>query len=317
MKWNVPPTVSEPPKSSSAKRVPSSVMCAKLLLVLTAFTAAAQQMADPSFDPNVQRIYPSGEGPTVHLDHAHRNFHRIDGRYRAFAQTLEKAGFQVKSNDAPFSAAALKNIRILAIANALSPRNERNWTLPTTSAFTSDEIAALETWVKNGGALLLIADHMPFPGCAKDLAAAFGIEFSNGYALEPGIKGPILFRHDQSNLKSHAVTKNIEQVATFTGSAFRTPPAATPLLVFSPKAESALTERANQILPETPRQPIGGWLQGALLPHGKGRLAIFGEASMFSAQLSAAKSQMGMNSPLAKDNATLLIQVLQWLNNKL
>ncbi|MBI3470619.1 MAG: hypothetical protein HY013_04620 [Candidatus Solibacter usitatus] len=32
--------------------------------------------------------------------------------------------------------------------------------------------------------------------------------------------------------------------------------------------------------------PAKGYLQGAVLPFGKGRVAVFGEAAMFSAQLS-------------------------------
>ena len=36
---------------------------------------------------------------------------------------------------------------------------------------TSDEITAVAAWVREGGALLLIADHMPFPGAAGTLAS--------------------------------------------------------------------------------------------------------------------------------------------------
>lgn len=68
------------------------------------------------------------------------------------------------------------------ISNPLHERNIRDWSLPTPSAFTKEEIAALKNWVERGGSLLLIADHMPFPGAAGDLAKAFEVEFSNGYA---------------------------------------------------------------------------------------------------------------------------------------
>jgi hypothetical protein len=38
-------------------------------------------------------------------------------------------------------------------------------------------------FVERGGALLLIADHMPMAGAASDLGLAFGVHFENGFAL--------------------------------------------------------------------------------------------------------------------------------------
>ena len=46
-----------------------------------------------------------------------------------------------------------------------------------------DEIKAVKKWVNDGGSLFLIADHMPCAGAAKDLAAEFGFEFTNGFVL--------------------------------------------------------------------------------------------------------------------------------------
>ncbi len=45
---------------------------------------------------------------------------------------------------------------------------------------------AVTEWVRAGGALFLIADHMPFPGAAENLAAAFGFTFYNGFAIRKG-----------------------------------------------------------------------------------------------------------------------------------
>ncbi|MBI3210829.1 MAG: DUF4350 domain-containing protein [Candidatus Solibacter usitatus] len=277
-----------------------------------AASASGQQQADGKFEANVRRVF-SGDGPEVHVDEGHNNFHTIGGRYKPFAKLLEKAGARPRPFPAKFSRDSLKNARILVIANALSDRNQNNWTLPTPSAFTSAEIGAVYEWVRRGGALMLIVDHMPFPGCAGELAHAFGIEFSNGYAREPAVQGPIVFRKSSGSLKEHGVTQGIAEVATFTGSAFRVTGHAVPLLVFGPDAESALVRRASQILPDTPRQTVGGWLQGALLDVEKGRLAVFGEAAMFSAQITANGGTMGMNSPLAPKNAEFLVNVVKWL----
>src|SRR4029453_17380278 len=55
-------------------------------------------------------------------------------------------------------------------------------------------------------------------------------------------------------------------------------------------------------------------LQGAVLTFGKGRVAVFGEAAMFSAQLAGPdKEPMGMNASVAKNNPQFLINVMHWL----
>ena len=66
--------------------------------------------------------------------------------------------------------------------------------------------------------------------------------------------------------------------------------------------------------PDTARHDVGGWLQGAVFEVGKGRVAVFGEAAMFSAQLAGPeKVPMGMNAPNATQNPQLLLNVLHWL----
>ena len=74
--------------------------------------------------------------------------------------------------------------KILVIANALNERNVDNWSLPTLSAFSQEEIKIIEKWVYNGGRLFLIADHMPWPGAAADLATVFGFKFYNCFNVD-------------------------------------------------------------------------------------------------------------------------------------
>ncbi|MBI4903613.1 MAG: DUF4350 domain-containing protein [Acidobacteria bacterium] len=276
--------------------------------------AFGQQRADEAFEPEVRRVHASG-GPAVHVDQAHNNFHTISGRYRPFAKVLEKAGFQPKAFDHKFSRESLAGVRTLVIANALSDRNKSDWTLPTPTAFTLAEVSAAHDWVERGGRLLLIVDHMPFPGCNADLGKAFGLTFSNGYARDPDFQGAIVFSKAKGTLKDHAITRGIDEVATFTGSAFRAPEGADAILVFGPKSECALVTTAGEIRKDTPREPVGGWLQGAVLTVGKGRVAVFGEAAMFSAQTSGGGQPMGMNSPLASQNAAFLVNVIEWLTS--
>jgi hypothetical protein len=61
------------------------------------------------------------------------------------------------------------------------------------------------------------------------------------------------------------------------------------------------------------RVPVGGWLQGAVMPFGSGRASFFGEAAMFSAQLSDNKP-FGMNAPIAEQNYQLVLNIMHWLS---
>jgi hypothetical protein len=209
---------------------------------------------------------------------------------------------------------AFRDIDVLVISNALHERNEKDWSLPTPSAFTTEEIAVVRSWVESGGSLLLIADHMPWPGAAADLARAFGVEFSNGFAGTPaGDVGPLRFDRN-TGLQDSSVTRGIQAVMTFTGSAFRAPPAAQPLLVFGHGLVSHQTRQAWKFPPDTPKVPIEGWCQGALIERGKGRVAVFGEAGMFTAQLRGPERlPMGMNVPEASENAPFVLNLMHWL----
>jgi hypothetical protein len=86
------------------------------------------------------------------------------------------------------------------------------------------------------------------------------------------------------------------------------------VLVFGPASVSQETTRAPGITPDAPVVAIDGWCQGAVFAVGKGRVAVFGEAAMFSAQRAgAAQAPMGMNVPAAKENHQLLLNVMHWL----
>lgn len=124
-------------------------------------------MPDTAFRPPVARPHHApGRGPVVAVDAAHHNFHTIDGRYAPFAALLQRDGYQVEAIATPFTDASLAPVRLLVVANALAAANETSWVNPVLPAFTPAEVAAVRRWVEGGGALLLIADHMPFGGAA-------------------------------------------------------------------------------------------------------------------------------------------------------
>ncbi|MFN8580189.1 MAG: hypothetical protein U0163_04325 [Gemmatimonadaceae bacterium] len=301
---------------------------ASLVAGMTGFGRAlsAQQVADSSFRAKlVAPSYPAGTGPRVLLDEGHSNFHTLSGRYLPFGRVLQQDGYVVAPSAHTVTRAVLDSARVFVIANALAPVNETDWYLPTPSAFTDAEIRTLERWVSDGGSLLLIADHMPFAGAAESLAAAFGIAFANGFALDSTLEhGDMHFRRSDATLASHAITNGegpgarIDSVTAFTGQAFRLLGPGTPLLTLSPGTVLLMPEEAWLFSKRTPRTAATGLLQGAVLHHGRGRVAVFGEAAMFSAQLGGpTRTPMGMNDPQAAQNPQFLINVMKWLTGQL
>lgn len=107
---------------------------------------------------------------------------------------------------------------------------------------------------------------------------------------------------------------------TFTGQAFRLDPSikAEPLLVFREGYNLLLPEVAFKFSDRTPRIPAVNLLQGAIVYHGQGRLAVLGEAAMFSAQLAGPNQRpMGMNMPEARENPRFALNVMHWLSGAL
>lgn len=297
------------------------------LLMGLAAGAEAQQVPDSAFAPAIARpAFAEGAGPLVLVDEGHTNFHTTEGRYYAFAQLLRRDGYVVRGLGGAFTREALADARVLVIANALNARNAQDWKLPTPSAFSTDEIAAVEAWVRGGGSLLLIADHMPFPGAAEQLAAAFGVEFHNGFAYDSTEEvSRFRFTREGGLLADHAITRGrdaserVDSIDSFTGQAFRVRAAdAQPLLTLAPCTVVLLPEEAWQFSAATRRIEGGGMLHGAAMRHGRGRVAVFGEAAMFSAQLAGPERRpMGMNDPGAPQNVQFLLNVMHWLTGVL
>lgn len=295
-----------------------------VVVVLLVSFAHSQQVADTGFQPSFTAAYEKDKGPRVVIDGGHHNFHTVDGRYLPFANLLRRDGYRVTGSASTFTAASLESADVLVIANAMNAVNaEGDWSVPTPSAFTREEIASVKGWVESGGSLFLIVDHMPMPGAAGDLARAFGVEFSNGFAgyKDESGTGPINFT-PKTGLKQGPWTEGrspeekVDSVVTFTGSAFYPGRNGQPVLQFGAGYVSLTPYTAWEFKPETPRVPIEGWCQGAVLTQGKGKVAVFGEAAMFTAQLAGPnKTPMGMNSNDAKQNYRFLLNLMHWLTS--
>ena len=61
--------------------------------------------------------------------------------------------------------------------------------------------------------------------------------------------------------------------------------------------------------------PVDGWYQAAVAHVGRGRVAAFGEAAMFTAQWAGPDNGwFGLRSPGAEQNQQFLLNVAHWLS---
>ncbi len=301
------------------------------ILLLTGLVASTKAVAQ-------QSAFAPGSGPTVLFDFGHNNQPRR-GTESVMAR-LRDDGYLTQMLTGPFTEQALAGVDIAITAASLADRNairgsgdvaEMIWRHPIPSAFSVEELDTLQAWVERGGGLFLVFDHFPTPGAIEALAGRFGVEVSNGFAVDeralpplPQETNPLLgqaaqlvFRRVDQTLAAHPVTngrssaERVDAVATFVGSAFRLPPAGQSLLTLGPSSISLLPEVAWEFSEATPRQPIGGWSQGGLLRVDQGRLAVFSELGIF-----AHGPRFDERHP-EEQNPQLLLNVVHWLSGLL
>ncbi|NVK21195.1 MAG: DUF4350 domain-containing protein [Kangiellaceae bacterium] len=286
------------------------------------------QSYDESWEPSKKvPKHSKGSQPLVLVDNAHGNFHTIEQRFKPFAKLLSSDGYAVESTNSIVNKKLLEQVEIFVIANAIKGGEESSWKLPIEQAFTAQEKALLTQWVQEGGSLLLIADHMPFPGAVSELAGEFGFGFINGFALPDYDKRGILgFEKETALLGNHPIinavdsNKQIAKVVTFTGQAFTKPDSAIGLLKMPKDWNVYLPKDAWEFDEATPYLSTNNLYQGAVLKYGKGRVAVFGEAAMFTAQVVKREdsvSRYGLNHPEAKDNEQFVLNVMSWLSGSL
>lgn len=278
------------------------------------------QAPDYTFNPKIENpAYEKGNGPIIFIDEGHNNYHTLKDRLIATGQLLENDGYIVLPLNETIRIDKLNECSVLVIINALNEKNE-NLELPIFSAFSEKEISDITQWVSEGGSLLLIADHMPFPEAINDLANKFGFNFENGHAMDT-IGSPDYFIRNQKTLHSNYITngsysnESVDSILTFSGSAFTIPDNAVSILEFDSNWVSYNPERAWDFDNVKPIS-IKGYSQGAFKEFGKGRVAVYGEAMMFTAQLGAGLSWMkiGMNSEMCPQNYQLLLNTIHWLD---
>jgi hypothetical protein len=299
----------------------------QIVLVIAFFItniALSQQRADDIKIPKINKPrFEKHNGPNIYIDQGHHNFHQKARRFKPFSDLLSSDGYKV---DSIIDLKKLKIGDVLVIANPIHQNNVRNWRRPIHQAFTKDEISYLKEWVKKGGKLLLIADHMPFSGASNSLANAFGFDFCDGFAYlkKESENSPDIFSISNKRLLNTTITngflgENLNKITTFTGSSFTIPKKAKGVLKFQKGDYCLAPEVAWQFLDDTPNSDLENSYQGAILNFGKGKLAVFGEAAMFTAQTVTNNSgtyKFGFHSEQAPNNIEFIRNLMYWLSEK-
>lgn len=292
------------PRGELMSRITTAAL---FLLFAVAAPGFAQQVVDPDANTNVSDpAFAAGKGPVVLIDSGHAENQTLAGNYAPFGALLAHDGYVVRDFAKPISAANLAGAGVLVIAEPLNPNDPPNRPkYQSTSAFTSQEIATITDWVKAGGALLMVADHPPYAGSLRPLAASFGFDIEM-YAAQH-VPREEYFSFANGGLVDGPLTHGLPQIQTFYGAAFTAPSAATPLLRFDKSWTMLVTDKP-------PRPMTGSDLRGATLAVGKGRVVLLAEAGAWSAQLAGPKKHpIGFNAPGAEGNKRFIRNVVYWL----
>ncbi|MCC6964548.1 MAG: hypothetical protein IT585_14950 [candidate division Zixibacteria bacterium] len=290
-----------------------------------------EQRADYGWSPVIDTpAFDEGTGPRVLVDQAHNNASTIGiaGRYWPFGKLLRADGYRVAKGKDKFTTSLLNETDILVIVNASGAPKPQflGFNLPigtegdrSAAAFTTEEVAAIVEWVKQGGSLLLIADHAPFGAASAGLAEAFGVKMYCGFVEVPDeISDPLLFSDVNGRLGDHPILTGgptpVRRVMTFTGQSLQTADSAAILLRLPANAVEYIPQAEVEGRVEMKQQPAGN-AQGLAFDFGNGRVVILGEAAMLTAQVYRGE-EFGMNRPDC-DNELFARNVMRWLARKL
>src|SRR5215510_1135997 len=299
-------------------------LCICTLLVISPVVRSKvhQQESDTGFDAKVDRPAYITNHPKVLIDEAHKNFHTAERGYKPFASLITNDGYQVSANKEKFQSGMLKEIDILVTANAMGDAFFSSGA--NKSAFTEAECDAVRDWVRDGGSLLLVADHAPFGEPSETLARRFEVEMSklrtfdhtHAKLNEIGNPGWIVYSRENGLLGDHPITRGrnanerINSVTAFTGQSLKGPQGSTAFLRLGDTAIDVDRKTKKEV-------SAAGRAQGIAMRFGKGRIVILGEAAMITAQTDGGgKVKFGMNRP-GNDNKQLALNIMRWLSGLL
>jgi len=293
-----------------------------VLVIVLGMTANSQQIADPHFNAKVESPAFTKHFPRVLFDEAHYNSDTTNGRYKPFAELLFNDGYHVVVNRQPFTKASLKTFKILVVVNPLGAE-EMDDDGAEGPAFTKEECDAVSDWVRSGGALLFVADQVPFGSAAAILAKRLEVDMSKGYTTDPAnadkeLNDPSVIVYSRENhlLAEHAITngrndaERVNRVIIFTGQSLKGPTGSDAFLKLGDSAVDNVASPGKS-------GSAAGRAQGIAYRLGKGRVVVLGDAAMLSAQVTGSDNRpFGMNIPDI-DNRQLALNIMHWLSGLL
>ena len=273
---------------------------------------------DTSFSPEVKSPFFTQHHPIILFDRAHNNLCVNDGRYDPLLHLLKSDGYELVSLTTSLTSDSLKNVKIFYSSAAQFPKEDSNLA-QANSAFTEQEMSTIQTWVKQGGSLLLMADHKPIGNDVHPLASKFGLTISDGETSDPQNYLPalkdtshLLFSRQSALIKDHPITSGMSQremlnvIVAFCGQSIKVIDDSEIIFALSPNAVMRFEDES--------KIPLGpGYAEAVSLKYGKGKVVVFGDGTVFTSKIHIAKQEKeGMNRTDI-DNVQLAINTFRWL----
>jgi hypothetical protein len=268
-------------------------------------TPPGQLTVDASFAPAFDAPdFKPGERPIVFVDEAHRNVISLQTYLGPVGRWLEKLGYLVRParGKADDMLQATADRTVLVVANAQAPEGSP----PDGSAFNEHEVIAIEGWVRDGGALLVVADRAPFGAPVRPLAKALGVTLDNNTILRAGADGKptgeLTIDVNKYGDRSHPLFDRVLTIVYVVGESVDGPGV---MLRAPDGVYSGPTAQATDGPPAAGRPLI------LAFEHGKGRVVVIGDGGVVSAFGSAdGNAHRGISEG---DNARFIRNVFKWL----
>jgi len=293
----------------------------------------AQSEPDPTFDTAVARPAFTGTHPVALFDAGHNNLFTASDRYAPLASMAKHDGFDVRENRQNITPETLSEAKVFVIADPLGNKDPMARAAEG-PAFLKTECEAIVAWVKNGGGLLLIAEHAPSGYAARGLAVMLGVDLSAGYLSDSALQdstiggSTLIFARATGTVGDHPTTRGrdsterVSRVRTFTGESLKGPAGSATLLRLSDLATDNMIRlgRKPGPIPDSLVHIAKGRAQGIAFTLGKGRVVVLGEGAMFAAQVMKhgddIQYRIGMSAKDA-DNRQFALNILRWLGGGL
>ena len=153
------------------------------------------------------------------------------GEYSGFANYLAENGYTVSTIDlgTVINSSVLSPIDVLII---VAPQQD----------YDPSELDAIETWVKNGGSLLLISEENCLGSVTSTIAERFGIQYARSTLIDLDDKvncEEAYFYLDGGNIGDHEITSNVSRVEVYAADGIISYPCDATLLLVMDEDETA------------------------------------------------------------------------------